>query len=393
MFGQYYSASPICSPARVGLTTGMFPARWKITSYLHERAANRQCEQVDYLDTKAPSLARTLKAADYATGHFGKWHMGGGRDVKDAPGFEAYGFDEHVSTWESPDPDPDITATAWIWSDKDKVKRWNRTGYFVDKALDFLGRHKEQPCYINVWPDDVHTPWVPGKERLSEYPNGPEEERKFKAVLDEYDRQFGRLMAGIKALGLDDNTIVLFSSDNGPLPTFKGTRAGGLRGSKLSLYEGGIRMPFIVRWPGHTPAGKVDDTTVLAATDLFPSLCAVSGVDLPKGFELDGEDMSAAMLGTPVVRHKPLFWEYGRNETAFKYPAGRDRSPAVALRDGKWKLLIDADGSDVELYDMEADEKETANVAANNPEVVKKLSEAALAWRRGLPKRSGGEQA
>lgn len=385
-FGQYYSASPICSPARVGLTTGMFPARWKITSYLQTRAANRQCEQVDYLDPRAPSLARTLKAAGYATGHFGKWHMGGGRDVTEAPHFDAYGFDEHVSTWESPEPDPDITATAWIWSDKDKVKRWNRTGYFVDKALDFLGRHKDQPCYINVWPDDVHTPWVPGKERLSEYPNGPEEERKFRAVLDEYDRQVGRLMAGIKALGLDDKTLVVFSSDNGPLPTFKGTRAGGLRGSKMSLYEGGIRMPFIVRWPGHTPAGDTDAKTVLGAVDLFPSLCAMAGVEVPKEVVFDGEDLSAALLGRPMARKNLLFWEYGRNEKVFNFPRDRDRSPAVAVRDGKWKLLVNADGSGAELYDMETEDKETANVAAKNPEVTKRLREAALRWRKGLPK-------
>jgi arylsulfatase A-like enzyme len=207
-----------------------------------------------------------------------------------------------------------------------------------------------------------------------------------RSVLDEYDRQLGRLMSGIKALGLDDNTIVVFSSDNGPLPTFKGTRAAGLRGSKLSLYEGGIRMPFIVRWPGHTPSGTTDQKTVLGAVDLFPSFCAVAGVDLPKDVVLDGEDMSAAMLGKPVPRTRPLFWEYGRNGTAFKFPGGRDRSPVVAVRDGKWKLLVNTDGSGVELYDMDADVKETVSVADKNQDVAKRLSESALKWRRSLPK-------
>jgi len=389
-FVQYYSASPICSPSRVGATTGMFPARWRITSFLHERKLNLGCEQVDYLDPKAPSLARTLKAAGYATGHFGKWHMGGGRDVRNAPPFEAYGFDEHAGTWESPEPDPDITATDWIWSPKDKVKRWDRTAFFVDKALDFLKRHKDRPCYVNVWPDDVHTPWVPGEERLSEYPNGPLEERKFQAVLDEYDRQFGRLMAGLKEMGLDENTLVIFASDNGPLPTFRGTRAGGLRGSKLSLYEGGIRMPFVVRWPGHTPAGRVDEKTVVHAADLFPSLCAVAGAPLPEGASLDGEDMSAAMLGKPVTRAKPLFWEYGRNEKFFTYPVGRDRSPTVAVREGKWKLLVNADGSGAELYDIDADPKESADLASQQKDVAARLSKMALAWRAALPKVEGG---
>jgi arylsulfatase A-like enzyme len=226
-FTQYYSAAPICSPSRTGATTGMFPARWNLTSYLQTRAGNRACEQTDCLDPRAPSLARTLKAAGYATGHFGKWHMGGGRDVTNAPPFAAYGFDEHAGTYESPQPHPDITATDWIWSPQDKVKRWDRTAFFVDKTLDFLRRHKGQPCYVNLWPDDVHTPWVPSQERLGLYPGGPEEERKFRAVLDEYDRQMGRLFKGLAALELEERTLVIFTSDNGPLPSFRGSRSGG----------------------------------------------------------------------------------------------------------------------------------------------------------------------
>src|ERR1035438_8035480 len=125
-FTQYYSPSPICSPSPAGTTTGMFPARWNITSFLQTRAGTRGCEPAHFLDPAAPSLARTLKAAGYATGHFGKWHMGGGRDVTNAPHFAAYGFDEHAGTWESPEPHPDITATNWIWCPNDKVKQIGR---------------------------------------------------------------------------------------------------------------------------------------------------------------------------------------------------------------------------------------------------------------------------
>jgi len=385
-FTQYYSVSPICSPSRAGVTTGMYPARWNITSFLQTRAGNRGCEQADFLNPAAPSLARTLKAAGYATGHFGKWHMGGGRDVTNAPPFAAYGFDEHAGTWESPEPHPDITATNWIWSPNDKVKRWDRTAFFVDKTLDFLRRHKGQPCYVNIWPDDVHTPWVPSQERLGLYPSGPAEERKFRAVLDEYDRQMGRLLAGLMELGLEGSTIVIFSSDNGPLPSFRGSRSGGLRGSKLSLYEGGVRMPFMVRWPGHTPAGRVDDQTVLAATDLFPSLCRMAGVELPKDVAFDGEDLSGALLGSPRLRARPLFWEYGRNTNAFSYPNGADRSPNVSMREGDWKFLINADGTDAQLYDLKRDPKEVTNLAAKEPEVAARLQAQALAWRKALPK-------
>ncbi len=385
-FTQFYTASPICSPSRTGLLTGMYPARWRITSFLQTRKGNHACEQADFLDPKAPSLARTLRAAGYATGHFGKWHMGGGRDVTNAPPFRAYGFDEHASTWESPEPHPDITATNWIWSPQDEIKRWDRTAFFVDKALDFLKRHRDQPCYVNIWPDDTHAPWVPSEERLSEYPNGPEEERKFSAVLDEYDRQLGRLLAGLKELGLDEKTLVIFSSDNGPLPTFRGERAGGLRGSKLSLYEGGIRMPFIVRWPGHTPAGRTDDQTVLQAVDLFPSLCALAAAPLPKNAALDGEDRSAALQGRPLLaRAQPLFWEYGRNERSFAYPKGADRSPNVAVREGNWKLLLNADGSGRELYDILVDPKETTNLEQKERAVADKLGRQAMDWRKSLP--------
>ena len=244
----------------------------------------------------------------------------------------------------------------------------------MNKGLDFLKRHRDQPCYVNIWPDNVHTPWVPSQERLSEYPNGPEEQRKFSAVLDEYDRQVGRLLAGLKELGLEENTLLIFSSDNGPLPTFGGRRAGGLRGCKLSLYEGGIRMPFIVRWPGHVPAGRLDEQSVMHGVDLFPSICAVAGVPLPTGAVLDGQDVRGAWFGQPsAARTQPLFWEYGRNKQGFAYPEGRDRSPNVAAREGNWKLLINADGSRRELYNILADPKETTNLVEKEPSAADRL--------------------
>jgi arylsulfatase A-like enzyme len=380
-FGQYYSASPICSPSRAGLITGQFPGRWRITSFLQTRKGNRECGQADFLDPAAPSLPRILKSGGYATAHFGKWHLGGGRDVVDPPKFAAYGYDEHAGTYESPEPHPDITATNWIWSPNDKVKRWDRTAFFVDKTLDFLKRNKERPCFVNLWLDDPHTPWVPeeGAPKGDTRPN-------LRGVLRDVDVQMGRLMEGLRALGIDGETIVVFTSDNGALPTFNGARSAGLRGSKLSLYEGGIRMPFIVRWPKVVPAGRVDEETVIAAVDVLPTVCAIAGVAAPKDVAFDGEDITAALRGDGVARKRALFWEYGRNETSFAYPrrAG-DRSPNVAVREGRWKLLVNADGSGVELYDVVADRGETSNVAAANAEVAGRLKGMALEWRKALP--------
>jgi arylsulfatase A-like enzyme len=386
-FTQYYVASPVCSPSRTGLLTGMCPARWHITNYLQTRAGNRASEQADFLDPKAPSIARTLKQAGYVTGHFGKWHMGGGRDVTNAPPFSDYGFDEHASTYESPDPDPEITATNWIWSPYDNVKRWDRSAYFVEKTLDFLKRHKGQPCYVNLWPDDVHTPWVPKGSDLqrqhdADYETGP----NFKGVLAEYDKQVGRLLDGLKELGLEENTVLIFSSDNGPLPTLNRERAGGLRGAKDSLYEGGIREPFIVRWPGHTPAGRVDEKSILGGVDLFQIFCKLGGAQPPKDVRFDGEELSQALFGKALTRKRQLFWEYGRNQT-FGYPREYrgQRSPNVCVREGKWKLLVNANGSQAELYNLEADRLETNNLVAKEPKLAKRLTTAALDWRKCLP--------
>ncbi|MEO6035803.1 MAG: sulfatase-like hydrolase/transferase, partial [Verrucomicrobiota bacterium] len=268
----------------------------------------------------------------------------------------------------------------------DKIKRWDRTAYFVEKTLDFLKRHKGEPCYVNLWPDDVHTPWVPEGTDLRKRRH-PENRSTFSPVLAEYDKQIGRFMDGLKRLGLDnENTMVIFTSDNGPLPTLDRARTGGLRGAKDSLYEGGIREPFILRWPGHIPSGRVDETTVLSAVDFFPTFCQLTGTPSPKGVEFDGEDLSAVFSGKSVTRKKPLFWEYGRNET-FGYPREfpDQRSPNIAVREGKWKLLVNDGGTNAELYDLEFDRGETRNVAGENSQLAKRLVKAALEWRRVQP--------
>ena len=378
-FTQYYSASPICSPSRAGLITGQYPARWRITSFLQTRKGNAGTGMDDFLDPRAPSLPRALKAAGYATAHVGKWHLGGGRDVTDAPKFAAYGYDEGVGTYESPEPHPDITATNWIWSDKDKVKRWERTAFFVDKTLDFFARHKGRPVFVNLWLDDPHTPWVP--DAASDRKDTP---RNLQPVLAEMDRQIGRLLDELKARGLEENTIVIFTSDNGALPTFDGVRSAPYRGHKLALYEGGIRLPFIVRWPGKVPAGKVDERSVLTARDLFPTLCAVAGAALPRDQALDGIDVSQAWRGRPLTRRGPLFWEYGRNDEFFRF--GPDRSPNLAVRRDNWKLLVNADGSRTELYDLAADVKEAKNLAAENPDLAKELTTLVMEWRASWPR-------
>jgi arylsulfatase A-like enzyme len=388
-FTQGYVVSPLCSPSRCGIITGQFPARWRITSYLQTKAGNRACEMADFLDPKAPSLPRVLKEAGYATAHIGKWHLGGGRDVTDAPKFVAYGYDLGLGTYESPEPAAPLGLKTTPWGPQDQlepqqVPRHERTRWMVDQTFDFLRKNSGKPCFVNLWPDDTHTPFVPSEEQMNAVrtPGEGEQKTRYKAVLAETDRQIGRLLDGLKGT----NTLVLFFGDNGASPPFERERVGGLRGQKLSLYEGGIREPFVAWWPGVTPGGRVNDKTVIAAIDLLPTFATICGAKLPDGYVPDGEDMTAAIRGETPARTKPLFWEYGRNNTSFAYPADRyHRSPNVAVRDGDWKLLVNADGTGAELYDLAADLRETTNLAARHPDVAKRLSEKALAWRKAVP--------
>jgi arylsulfatase A-like enzyme len=206
-------------------------------------------------------------------------------------------------------------------------------------------------------------------------------------VLIEMDRQIGRLLDAIRASKSTRPTLVVFLGDNGPLPTFDQSRTAGLRGSKLSLYEGGIRVPAIVWGPGLVKEGVTNTETCFTAIDLFPSLCKLCDAALPKEYKADGEDLSPALFGkgTPK-RAKQVFWEYGRNDTSFARPAeARHRSPNIAVRDGNWKLLVNADGRGVELYDVAVDPKETKDLANTKPEIAKRLAETALKWRKSVP--------
>lgn len=379
-FTQAYVAAPICSPSRCGLLTGQHPSRWRITSYLQDRKGNRACGQADFLDAAAPTLPRLLKQAGYATSHIGKWHLGGGRDVDDAPKFAAYGYDLGLGTYESPEPHAELTATNWIWSPKDPVKRWDRTRWMVDRTITFLDEKRDGPCFVNLWLDDTHTPWIPAPEDQAK--PGQEKPDRLRAVMVEMDRQIGRLMEHVRKRGRP--AVVVFLGDNGPLPTFQGTRAGGLRGSKLSLYEGGVRVPFIAWSPGIVAAGRTDERSVVSALDLLPTFCALAGVAGPAGG--DGVDVGTALRGQEQARAGRLFFEYGRNATTYKRPTGRDRSPELAVRDGGWKLLSDHAGTQVELYDLARDPTEQQECAAQHPEVAARLKAELLAWWQAQPR-------
>ncbi len=401
-FEQFYVGSPICSPSRVAITTGQFPARHLIHSFLNSRQRNRERGMRDFLDPSVPVVARAFRDAGYATAHFGKWHMGGGRDVDDAPRPQAYGFDESLVSFEGlgdrilPPGGLSEQSRKLGQGEIRDVPKHMMTEVYVDRAVDFLRRHRDEPVYMHLWLNDVHDRFFPKPEllpRYEQFASNPYRQQYF-AVIDEMDRQLGRLFREVDSLGLTEATMLVLASDNGPTAWKRyydeghdpPGRTNGLRGRKWSLYEGGIREPLIVRWKGTAPSGAVNTKTVIGAVDFFPTFCSLAGLPL-SDVSFDGVDMSSAFRGQEPERDRPLLWEYGRDPSYLRPGLESDRSPPLAIRDGNWKLLMNSDGSGAELYDFGTSFAETSNVAGEHPDVVTRLSKAILDWWQALPTR------
>ena len=399
-FSQFYVNSPICSPSRCAFVTGQYPQRWRIGSYLAHRDENTRRGIAQWLDPQAPTLARTLHAAGYATGHFGKWHLGGQRDVDDAPAITAYGFDASLTNFEGMGPKllpltrkPGDTEPKKIWADATRLggpvtwmDRAEITTGYADAALNFIDQAavKGQPFYVDLWPDDVHSPYFPPLEKWS-----PEKHQIYLAVLEEMDRQLGRLCERLRSdPALRDNTVLVICSDNGPEPG--AGSAGPFRGKKTQLYEGGIRSSLVVWAPGlmaKDQAGEIDTSSVFAAMDLAPSLARLAGAKSPAG--LDGQDLSATLLGlTPASHLGPIFWRRPPDRKTW-LPALPEPQPDLAVREGDWKLLCEYDGSKPRLYDLAKDQGETADLSAREQAVVARLTAAVLAWHRSMPADNG----
>ena len=399
-FTNFYVNSPICSPSRVALTTGQYPHRWRITSYLNNRKDNKRRGMAQWLDPKAPILARELKKHGYATGHFGKWHMGGQRDVDDAPPISAYGFDQSLTNFEGmgpkllpltlkPNPDGGDPIVGRIWANAERLgegfiwmQRSKITTGFIDEALTFIDNSAAQkkPFFINLWPDDVHGPFWPPLDKW-----GGDKRALYQGVLDAMDEQFARLFDKVRNnRALRDNTIIIVCSDNGHEPG-AGT-SEPFRGAKTWMYEGGVRSPLIIWAPGLIDgklAGTTNDKSVFSAIDLNRSLYSIAGIK--PGEQLDGEDVSAMILGkSKQGRQAPIFWRRPPDRPGFSHGFQED-NPDLAVRHGKWKYLVNHDGSNPQLYDLTVDPSESNNLAAKHPEVVARLDQALREWNAGMP--------
>ena len=402
-FNQFFVNSPICSPSRVAFTTGQHPSRWNVTSYIDNRAANRKRDMADVLDPKAPSLARILQSAGYRTAHVGKWHMGGGRDVGDAPLISEYGFDVSLTQFEGlgdrllptfdtlyPNQEhrahPLANQSAKLGrGNVEFVKRHEVSGRFVKHAMAFIRAAQEanQPFYVNVWPDDVHTPLEPSPDS-----RGDDLMSMYKGVLEELDRDLGELFESVRNdPKLRQNTIIIFASDNGHDAVI--TPVGNLRGHKATLYQGGIRTPLIVWWPGGQEAakvGSVNDSTVIAGYDLPPTVLDFANIPAPAGVTFDGQNMTDAFRGADRKRSGTLCWMRPPDR-----PGPKGEFPDLAIRRGQWKLLIEENGTDEQLYDLDADPTESKNLARENPAIVKDLTAQLMTWRKSMPQAMSGQ--
>jgi N-acetylgalactosamine-6-sulfatase len=399
---NFYVNSTVCSPSRVAFMTGQYPARQGFHHITSSLEVNRRRKVPDWLDPDVPTVADVFKRAGYATAHFGKWHLGKyGR----SPTPDAYGFDVALV---ASGPGETLKAPT-----ADGVANQSRmTEAAFDHGLEFIRRQQGRSFYLNLWTPLPHAPlrmsekqrepfrslvpdpaafatWMADYIRAARSP--AEQMRMYLAAVAEVDRNVGRLLDELRRLGIERDTLVVFSSDNGPEDYYIGNAAnaglgspGPFRGRKRSLYEGGVRVPFIVRWPGAIPGGRTDRETILSGVDFLPTFAALAGVPLAplvRPGAIDGEDLSASLRGKPLARQRPLYFEW-----FFEVVGNRAYlPPPLAVRDAQWKFYSDYAGGALELYDVTRDPGETVNVAARNPAVVARLKAAVLTWVRTLP--------
>ena len=386
LFSQFYVCSGVCSPSRAAVMTGRFPAHWGIHGHFAQNEQNAARGMPNFLDPDAVTVTGLLQQSGYAVGHFGKWHLGSGAG---APAPYDYGIDESkINVGNGPLLDFTDLQTG--------EGRSRSTEVIIDETIGFIERNKNEPFFVQAWLNDTHAILDPTEEQMEPYKqfttNGLEDKHKgalriYYSVVTNADRHIGRLMDKLDELNLSDNTIVIFSADNGPEDihirnaTHSGVGSSGpFRGRKRSLYEGGVRTPFIIRWPNGVSAGRINNDTPLCAVDFLPTFCNLAGVDID-GLALDGEDMTDALRGRSIERKKPLLWEWRFNIAGHCL----HKSPMLSIREGDWKLLLNPDRSRVELFNIPRDPMELNNRAEYMPERVAQMADRVLAWQDTLP--------
>jgi len=358
-FTNYHANAPLCNPSRAAILTGLFPIRLGMRAPLDSERG---------LPPGIETLAERLRGAGYATGHFGKWHLGSRPEHLPT----RRGFDRAMLPVVANGPYLDREIS--IDGGDPVVAEEHLTELTTDHALAFLAENAGRPFFLNLWYNAAHRPYQPPPRWAARYPD--DDAGRYAATLSHADEQIGRLLEALRDLGLEDRTLVLVTSDNGSThPALEGN--AGLRGGKGEVFEGGIRLPLIARWPSRIEAGGSNDSLVLGI-DLFPTLAELAGV--PAGSELPGRSLVPALAGEPLAREAAIAWEAADRPLPVDLA---EASLAYAVRRGDWKLVRSreaAAGASV-LFDLATDPGETLDVAPDHPQLVAELETAYRLWR------------
>lgn len=384
-FTQAYAAAPVCTPTRAAVMTGQSPARLGITNHapgnpdgfalpgtdLHEPLTNL------HLPLSFTTIAERLRAAGYATAHIGKWHLShvrkSGKDGIAEPDLrpEHQGFSMNTGGCNLGGP-PSYFSPYRNPALKDGPSGEYLPERLADEAIQFVRGHRDCPFFLNWWTYDVHYPMQAPQALIAKY-----RQRKgindpvYAAMIEAMDTAIGRFLAALDAEGLRDNTLVLFKSDNGG---YNGDNRP-LRGLKGMLYEGGIRVPWIVRWPGHVRPGSTCDTPIISM-DCYPTLLEVAGLPPTPDHPLDGRSLMPLLKESGDIGRDTLFFHYPN------YAFHQKNRLGSAIREGSLKLIRYHDNNDLELYDLSRDIGETKNLAIKSPALVQRLDAKLETWLR-----------